>query len=345
MKNPYLTFERNPTVQKSVPSSKKIEITGVRIRRAANDDVPVQYKKKKDSRSFEILVSFPVKSSSVQKQNEETGVISTMDTWKFCVCIRSINSRTQGKSWFEMRPEVNVNVHELVYGLWDSNHKLLLGSNNKYTECIVEGVQKTTPIRISPDVNEYVEITTKDGVQIPVMQMAGICKLELTSDQNITSEINNVISEYKEMIRDRNYRDLFRMANWWTYCQSREPNPARIVEIIKAEEDYLDSFYERYIGKHTGNVYPYLVKDKSNVLTKVLPRVEVNAKVGRTLDQMLMNKDIRFVFNDMIGVYEDKYKSFVFEDVENADDSFLFSGRRIFNLGEKEKASKNGGSE
>lgn len=332
VKNPYITFNRNvsPKKPKKTASAKKSEITGVRIRRTDENDVALSRIKTKDSRSFKVLVSYPVKTAETSEQDSNSGIVSTSITWKFCMCIRAENSRAKAKSWFEMRPEVNVNVHEMVYSMWDSNHKLLLGSSNVYTHCIVEGVKKIVQIRLSPDVNEPLETTTNSGSEIPVYQMAGICELTLRNDQNITSEINNVIEEYKNMIHDVKYKHLFRMAAWWTYCNANERNPARIIETVESE-DYPDSLYERSIGSHTGGVYPYLVHDKGRVLTKVLPKVEVNAKVGCALDEMFLNRDIRNVVKEMVGEYDEEYKSFVFKDTENYDDSFLVSSTNILN--------------
>lgn len=276
------------------------------------------------------MVSYPVKAAEFNEQDSNSGIVSTSTTWKFCMCIRAENSRAKAKSWFEMKPEVNVNVHEMVYSMWDSNHKLLLGSSNVYTHCIVEGVKKIVQIRLSPEVNEPLETTTNSGSEIPVYQMAGICELTLRDDQDITSEINKVIEEYKNMIHDVKYKHYFKMAAWWTYCNADERNPARIIETVESE-DYPDSLYERSIGSHTGGVYPYLVHDKGRVLTKVLPRVEVNARVGCALDEMFLNRDIRKVVEDMVGEYDEEYKSFVFKDTENYDDSFLVSSTNILN--------------
>lgn len=332
MKNPYITFNRNSSPKPAALASqtKEFEITGERVRRTGANNITLSKITKKDTRSFELLIGYPVKSKSNTVQDGTTGTLSTLTTWKFCICIRAINSTAKAKSWFEMKPEVNVNVHELVYGMWHSNHKLLLGSSNVYTHCIVEGVKKVVPIRLSPDIDEPLETTTNTGRDIPINQMAGICELELTSDQNISSEINNLIEEYKKMIHDSRYKTLFRMAMWWTYVNANESNPARIVSAVKSE-DYPEALYERSIGTHTGGIYPYLVRDKNRVLSKVLPKVEVNANVGCSLNEMFLNTDIRNVVREMIGEYNEEYKSFVFKDPDSSDDSFLLSSMNILN--------------
>lgn len=318
--NPYKKFIRKkkstPKKSNSSDSPSKSKIEGVRSRRSSADSLGSAQKRQQDSRFMKLLFSVPVQEESFEKD----GVLLT--PWKFCICVRSINSRVAGKSWFEMRPEVNVNVHELVYDFFKSNRPIQIGSFNKYTECIVEGISKVVPMRKSVSEDLPATVTSNNGQEYDIMQMSGICEIVLKPDEDISTEMKNVASEYKKMINDRRYKDIFRMACWWTYCNPNKTT-AEIVEILDGEV-YKDSFYQSWIGRHRGGVYPLLLNDRSRVFSSVLPNCRVESEFSCALDEMFLNKDIRSVVTSMLGEYDDDYKSFIFKDVDcERDVSFL----------------------
>lgn len=316
--NPYFKKKKSPSPKKSNDSSSnsKSKIEGLRSRRFSADSLGSPQRSQQDSRHMEILFSSPVQDESYEKD----GV--TLIPWKFCVCIRGINSRVAGKQWFEMRPEVNVNVHELVYDYFKSSRPIEIGSFDKYTECIVEGVSKICPVRKSPEEDVPSTISSNNGQEYDVMQMSGICEILLPSDGDISQEMQNIAGEYKKMIQDKRYKDIFRMACWWTYCNPNK-STAEVIEVIDGEI-YKDSFYQSWIGRHRGGVYPLLLNDRSRVFTSVLPNCRVESKFRCALDEMLMNKDIRVVVKSLLGEYDEDFKPLIFKNSKvDKDVSFL----------------------
>lgn len=318
--NPYRKFtKKKSSSTKKVAASlspSKSKISGVRSRRASADSVGSQQRSQQDSRYMQLLFSSPVADEPYEKD----GVMLT--PWKFCVCVRAMNTRVAGKAWFEMRPEVNVNVHELVYDFFKSNRPIKIGSFDKYTECIVEGISKVVPVRKNPEEDVPYTITSSTGQEYDVMQMSGICEIVLCPGEDISKEIPKIAEEYKKMIQDRRYKDIFRMASWWTYCNPNKTT-AEIVETIDGEL-YKDSFYSSWVGKHRGGVYPLLLNDRSRIFTSVLPNCRVESKFSCALDEMLMNRDIRVVVYSMLGEYDDDFKSLIFKNCSiDKDISFL----------------------
>ena len=246
--------------------------------------------------------------------------------FKFILSVQFVNEKTKGHSWFELRSEIFQNLCELIFCLFPCKAKLQLGSTDEYTEKIARTFgtrSRILSIRNDPSsvISEPRQANNK-GNTFHVLQNAGICTITVdgnTDDQNIMevidAELDKIIDEFEKMVTDRKFRDLYRMAAWWTFCAS-QLDAVEVVKTIKAQKSS-DLFYS--CASYKGAVYPYIIRDRGHAISDDLPKSKLVVKKYASLNEIFLDEDIRSFVKELMGEYDEQFFDVVFKKNDDED--------------------------
>ena len=266
-------------------------------------------------KTFKIFVTKPVLQFCTDTNKK---------VFKVAIFMQGFNSKSRDNQIFEFKPAVMCKSFDIAYA---EGEGLPLGSGNAYTEMVLANFLDVLYIRSVPGSTDDSAKRVGRNEKFFAEQLGGVFEIEVSSEQDLRPEIDNIIAELRLILRHQNFFEAYKYGAW-AYFLNRDL--ADVDEVLdKMDKEMNDTnngtrqeVFE-YLDHYSGSqLYTYILKDTDEVIRQFGTEAFI-IMYDVALDHVIQDKNVGLYAREMFGIYTARFADVVFTNPGSRSDSFL----------------------